>query len=108
MGSGGGGAGPHLPGVGKHYGAGDRVPRPPRLSRGISGDAGLRSEPAEPLGLENPRSGGGELGVHQCQGPEVGTCSEAARQCVAVGGEALVLASLTRVVAAPRGPCADK
>lgn len=89
------GVGLHLPGVGKHYWAGDRVPRPPKLSRGVSGGAGFMSEPAEPLGLESPRSGGGELGVHQCQGPEVGMCWETARECVAVEGEALVLASLT-------------
>lgn len=35
-------------------------------------------------------------------------CWETARECVAVGGEALVLASLTRVVEAPRGSCAEK
>lgn len=46
----------------------------------------------------SPRSGGGELGAHRCQGPEVGMCWETARACVAVAGEALVLASVT-----PRG-----
>lgn len=100
------GLGPHLPGVGKHYWAGDRVPWPPKQSPGISDGIGLMSEPAEPLGPESPRSAGVEHGIPQCRGPDVGMCWETARECVCSGGKGLlealkVLATFTRSVWSP-------